>query len=256
MITGMGTVTMKSNTQALQINYRPPAELTKTYNKKRNLYLLGLMIAILLILFLVSYARHLDEPLHTTEVNEAAVAERESIAGKSPVVLVSNPEPYIAGIDIEPGRYMVTTERGFGGFVVYETGTSLPEISELIGYFADPHHVPSVAVTLADTQEIMVYGAKLRDVVFTPLETVLLTELTTGVWVVGLDILPGTYTVSSKDGRTGNLTVLEGDLPVARVSLGSGGGTFKEYETITIKEGEVIRISNIPTVSFVKEEFI
>jgi len=229
---------------------------TKSYNKKRNIYLLALLLGILLVIFLIAGARHLDNPLTNTEKNEVAVVPRESVAGKEPVVLENSPDTYTAGVDIEPGRYMVTTERGYGGFVVYEVGSNYPEISELIGFFADPHHVPSVAVTLAEDQEIMVYGARLSKVTFTPLDTVLLTELCTGIWVVGMDIEPGTYTVHSKDGRSGNLTLFDGDLPIARVLLGDGEGNFKKSEIITIKEGEIIRISNIPTVVFEREELI
>ena len=247
---------MKAHSLALQPKSRPPAGMTKSYNKKRNVYLLALLIGILLVLFLIAGARHLDNPLENTEKNEVVVAPRESIIGKSPVVLEKSSDPYVTGVDIEPGRYMVTTGNGYGGFVVYEVGTNYPEISEVIGYFADPHHVPSVAVTLAETQEIMIYGARLNKVTFTPLETALLTELCTGHWVVGMDIEPGTYIVRSKDGRTGNLTLFDGDLPVARVLLGDGGGVFKEHELITIKEGEIIRISNIPTVVFEREELI
>ena len=247
---------MKTHSQALQSNIRPPAGLTKSYNKKRNAYLLALLIGIALVLFLIGNTRHLDNPLTNTEKNEVEIAPRESMAGKPPVVLENSPDRYIAGTDIEPGRYMVTTERGYGGFVVYEIGTDYPEISEVIGYFAEPQHVQSIAVTLADTQEIMIYGSKLKRVTFTPLETEFLTELSTGVWVVGLDIEPGTYVVRSKDGRTGSLTLFDGDLPIARVSLGNGGDVFKEYEIITIKEGQIMRISNIPTVVFEKEELI
>ena len=252
----MSTKIMELHSKALQTDFRPAAGMTKSYNKKRNVYLLLLLVGILLVLFLISYARHLDDPLENTEKDEVTVAPRGSVAGKSPVVLGSSDEPYVAGTDIEPGRYMVTTDRGYGGFVVYEVGTNYPEVSELIGYFAEPHYVPSVAVTLSEDQEIMLYGAKLSKVTFTPLDTVFLTELCTGVWVVGMDISPGTYVVRSKDGRTGDLTLFDGDLPIARVSLGDGGEAFKKYETITIKEGEIIRISKMPTVVFEQEELI
>jgi len=247
---------MELQSKAHLTNIRPAVGMTKSYNKKRNVYLLIILIAIFLVLFLISNARHLDNALKNTDKNEVEIAPRDSMAGKSPVVLERNPDRYIAGVDIEPGRYMVTAETGFGGFVVYEVGTEYPEISEAIGYFADPHYIPSVAVTLVDTQEIMIYGSKLNRLTFTPLDTELLTELCTGVWVVGMDILPGTYVVRSKDGRSGDLTLFDGDLPIARVSLGDSGGAFKTSEIITIKEGEIIRISNIPTVSFEQEELI
>ena len=117
-------------------------------------------------------------------------------------------------------------------------------------FFAEPAHVPSIAVTLVENQEIVIKGETLKGVVFTPLATKTLTELTTGIWVVGLDIKPGTYTASSKNGLNGSVTLFEGDLPIARLLLGSDGLKFSESEKITLQEGQIIRISHIPTVVF------
>ena len=216
---------------------------------KRIVYLAALILCVVLVLLFVRYTRHLDDrPINPMGKTASDLALREGIEGKPTVTLGTG--KYVAGKDIQTGRYMVTAERGYGSFVTYEVDTRFPEISEMLGFFADPAYVPRIAVTLTENQEIEIKGGKLGEVTFTPLATALLTELNTGIWVVGLDIKPGTYTISSKDGRSGSVALMEGDLPVAKVLLGEGGGNFKKYETLMLAEGQVMRISNIPVVLF------
>lgn len=217
---------------------------------KRLIYLAALLFCIVVAVLLIQQLRHSDRRPTDVETSQADPRDRGDPAALPTVTLRVG--AYTAGVDIKPGRYLVTAAGGFGSFVVYEPGTKLPEISEVLGFFCETAHVPSIAVTLADKQELVIGGSSLQGAVFTPLATKLLTELTTGVWVVGLDIRPGTYLVSSKNGLAGSVTVFEEDLPVARALLGKGGPKFSESETLTLQEGQMIRIANIPTVLFEK----
>ena len=219
---------------------------------KRMIYLAALLFCIVLAILFVRQTRHDDDRTVGTENPVSSFLPREDITGKQPVVMGTG--NYTAGKDIEPGRYMVTTQGGYGSFVVYELDSKLTEVSEVLGYFADPAYVPSIALTLVENQEIEIKGAKLGQVTFTPLATEFLTELTTGIWVAGLDIEPGTYTISSKDGRNGSVSIFNGDLPYAKVLLGKGGAKYKESEIITLESNQTIRVASIPTVVFNRSE--
>jgi len=217
-------------------------------NNKRKI-ILGIILTIFIFVFLfIRDARH--RPDRSTQVDntpQPTLAVREDMSGKNPVTLGSG--TFTAGIDIPIGRYLATTtENSFGSVVVYELGTSYPEISEVLGNFSDTANVPSIALTLVQNQKIEITG--LNIVHFTPLQTELKTELTTGEWDVGLDIAPGTYTISSKDGLSGSVTILDGNNPVGYAKLGNNGTDDQQSAVVTLKQGQIIRISNIPTVVF------
>ena len=219
---------------------------------KRKIYTLILVIALILVYLFVRRMRHSDRrPSVTPTQSNSSFSGRVDMTGREPVTLGSG--TFIAGTDIPVGRYMLTTtEHDFGSVVIYEPGTKLPEISDTLGYFSDNASVPSIAVTLVENQEFVI--RRLREVTFTPLLTEFRDVLTTGIWEVGLDIRPGTYTISSKDGRLGELTLYEGTpTPVGRAYLGkgeNGGIKYRESDTITLKEGQTIRISHMPGVVF------
>ena len=213
---------------------------------RRRIFLTIIFLAIVLVFLFVRRGRHNDLRSSAIENDWSVLSIREDIAGKETVILGAG--TFVAGVDIPPGRYIATTENGFGSFVVYERGTRLPEISEVLGYFAEPAYVPSVALTLVKDQEIKI--TRLAEVIFTPLKTEFKTELTTGIWEVGLDIKPGTYTISSKDGRGGSFNLFEGDKPVARMELGKNRANSKASGTVTLINGQTIRISAIPIVLF------
>ena len=224
--------------------------LQKRDAKKRLIYVASLIFCIIVAALFIIQSRHSDKRSTNVKPDKSIVMRRDNTAGMKPVTLHTG--TYTAGVDIKPGRYMVTPEKGdgYGSFVVYELGTNLPEISEVLGDFSETADIPCIAVTLAEKQKIDIEGAKLKGVTFTPLATKPLKELTTGIWVVGLDIMPGTYIVSSKDARIGSVTVFDGDLPVAELLVGKGGSMYKEYQTLTIKEGQVLHVADTPAVLF------
>ena len=216
---------------------------------RRNIIKAAILLAVILVFIFVRKLNIFEYWFGVEDValpSEEYVIPRDDAEGKAAVTLGSG--TFFAGADIPAGRYSATTEKGYGSFVVYETGTKLPEISEVLGYFADVAYVQSVAVTLGAGQEIEIKG--LSRVTFTPLRTELRTELTTGVWEAGTDIKPGTYKVSSLDGRSGSITVLSGSMPAAIAYLGENGTKSKESAVITLTEGQTIRISSIPAVVF------
>ena len=229
---------------------KPPGKFKIFWaTNKRKIYF-GLILTIIILAYLfVRNMRDQDKP--PEDVNEpVSISTRVDMAGKLPVQLVRG--DYVVGIDIPAGRYLATTvEHSFGSVTVYELGTKVPEVSEILGVFAEEiAYVESIALTLVEEQEIKIDGIQLKEVIFSPLQTELRTELTTGVWEVGLDIEPGIYRVSSKDGLGGSITLLDGYDPVGRERLGNDEATNKPSAVMTLHSGQTIRIARIPTVVF------
>ncbi|MCL2739933.1 MAG: hypothetical protein FWE47_01885 [Oscillospiraceae bacterium] len=214
-------------------------------NNKKKILLTGLIAIFILVFLLVGNMRHKDPAEIEENPPYSELSVREDITGKAAVTLGEG--DYIVGEKIAAGRYMATNGgNDFGSLIVYELDTNIPEVSEVLGYFSETAYVPCVALTLIDGQRIRI--VKLDNIVFKPLKTELLSELTTGVWEAGLDIEPGTYEVSSKEAVWGSITILEGIKPAGYVRL-------KEEMPkgiVTLKAGQTIRISGIPTVVFEK----
>ena len=231
----------------MKTKFKEPREKNKI--NPRLLYIALLLIALILAVLLIHQMRHYGNKIETIEASSAEIYERD-VDDIESVVLGAG--LFTAGTDIPPGRYLVTTEEDkFGSFVVYEPDSNMLQISEMLGSGPDIDYVPNVAVSLIDGQVLEI--KKLRQVTFTPLATELKTELTTGIWVVGIDINPGTYSVSSKNGRSGTLNIFEDDFPVAKSFLGKEGSGFVESDTVILEEGQVIRITKIPTVIFIEQ---
>jgi len=217
----------------------------------KKIYIGIVIIVFILMSIFVSNMRHDDlQPTEKDNSQAIPLSVREDMIGKSPITLKSG--NFIVGVDIPAGRYSATTvEYDFGSVTVYELGTKVPEVSEILGFIAETAYVESIALTLIESQEIKI--ERLGHVVFTPLHTELKTELTTGIWEVGHDIKPGTYTASSKDGLSGSIALLSDEDIVAILKLGNGESD-KKSEIVTLKNGQVIRISRIPTVIFEEVE--
>jgi len=219
------------------------------YDRNKRKILLGFLLTIFIIIFLFIQNMRYKEPKSIEEPPpyESTLSIREDITGKKPVLLEKG--NYVVGVHIPAGRYSATTpEHSFGSVIVYELDSRVPEVSEIIGVFSETAYVESIALTLTENQEIKLDGSALRSVLFTPLETKFRSELTTGIWEVGLDIEPGTYNASSKEGLLGSITILEDTEPIASERFTDD----RKSSVVTLELGQLIRISRIPTVVFDK----
>jgi hypothetical protein len=155
---------------------------------------------------------------------------------------------FVVGEDIPAGRYTITGV-GSGNLFIYEK--KIPFVNEILtndlGDFG--LGVPSVTVDIKDGNEIEISG--INKVVFTPAVTEMSTTLSTGRWVVGLDIPAGTYEATCNDGESGNLFVYTGKLPVVNEILDkSGMGFGVEKVRVSLKDKQIIEISGLSTVIF------
>lgn len=161
--------------------------------------------------------------------------EQELYAGK-----------WTVGEDIKPGRYQLTTNQGDSGniFVDDETGKGL--INDILSN--KENSGLGVASITIDLKEGYTIEIKRLDVVFlNPYETKILTSLSAGTWIAGVDIDPGKYTVTTASNQ-GNLIIDGPDGTAKTMALLSSDIT--EGVTVALEEGDVIRISNLDVVKF------
>ena len=153
---------------------------------------------------------------------------------------------FMVGQDIPEGRYVITAD-GFGNFFVYDG--ELPIVNALLNDGEGDFGVPSLTIYLHEGNEIEISG--INNVTFTPAATQLVTVLTAGDWIVGLDILPGTYDVFSTYEESGNFFVFSADilgLPLVNEILGGEWGV--ERVRVNLEEGQRIQMHNISSVTF------
>ena len=114
-----------------------------------------------------------------------------------------------------------------------------------------PYGVPSITVDLNDTHTIRMDGG-LEQVHVSPVSTQLSTELTAGIWEVGLDIKKGTYSVTTPRGL-GSLQIFDPneDPKVYEVI----GGTFSATKSdVQLSDGQKLRINGISMIHFQSNE--
>jgi hypothetical protein len=151
---------------------------------------------------------------------------------------------FSVGADVRPGRYVIATSESSGNFQVENPKDPL-KVNEILGTEAIVA-VPTVTTDLAEGDTIKIKG--LSAVTFTPATTELLTDLSSGSWIVGLDIAPGRYVVTPVAG-SGNLFVGEvGGFPEVNEILGGDYGV--ESVTVDLIEGWQIDIIGMASAHF------
>ena len=156
---------------------------------------------------------------------------------------------FSVGRDIPAGRYIITTSsREAGNFTISRSGRLL--VNEILSDRVD-FGVSSITVDILDWDTITISGLDRVD--FTPAETSLSNILSTGHWVVGLDIEAGDYVVTAIYYDAGNFTVHSGDrLAVNEILTGRSDGFGESILTITLYDGQLVRISGLNGVNFTR----
>ncbi|WHT47998.1 hypothetical protein QNH10_18360 [Sporosarcina thermotolerans] len=107
--------------------------------------------------------------------------------------------------------------------------------------------MPTLTADIDSTFSI-VFDGGYNTVTIQPVKTELSTELTTGIWDVGLDIEPGDYTISIPAGY-GFVQILEEDKDPRLFELMAGGLTNSK-SLVQLKEGQKVRVSKVAVVYF------
>ena len=151
---------------------------------------------------------------------------------------VSEVDGLVVGEDLAAGRYVITSV-GSGHLIINSGSEQI--INEMVG--SDGGGVPSVTVSLEAGDIVTMRDAE--DVVFTPTTSQLLTTLTTGIWLVGVDIEAGTFYATTEN-STGNLVVRSplGRLQANAVISSQEDGRSAETARVVLEDGDVIAVIN------------
>lgn len=153
------------------------------------------------------------------------------------------------GKDIEPGRYVITADSGYGNiFVKNEEGRG--GFSEtLAGESESREGQPARIIGFLD-EGYSIEIANFENVNFTPYQTESVSTLYTGQWVAGEDFPAGVYDVSLPETEsTGSLEVTaHPDYSKSRHTLGSAEyGGMTEFTT-SFEDGDIVVLRYIPEV--------
>lgn len=149
---------------------------------------------------------------------------------------------WLVGTDIPSGRYVVTGSNA-GNFVIWRHTDLL--VNEILddGSFG----VPSVTTYLRDGDEIDISG--INSVTFTPVtDRTLTNNLSTGNWVVGLDIEAGQFEATTPSG-SGNIVIWRGNSLRTNEILDDGSFGVERVR-VNLANGDIITISGLESVYF------
>jgi hypothetical protein len=147
-----------------------------------------------------------------------------------------------AKLTIEPGRYALMGYPS-GNIYIYDEDDNLL-VREIVG---DKAGVPTFTVDIDSTFTIFFDGGY-NTVTIQPVKTELSTELTAGIWDVGLDIEPGNYTISIPYGY-GFVQIFEEGKDPQLFEMMGGELTGSESQ-VQLKKGQKVRISKVSMVKF------
>lgn len=149
-------------------------------------------------------------------------------------------------VSLQEGRYLITGQP-VGNIFIYDENGELV-IREVVGYGG----VSDLTVDIKDTYTIFADGG--YDYVnFTPVSTFPSTELTAGIWEVGLDIEAGEYIVSMNSGL-GYLEIHEkGKEPILYELIG-GSPISQSTSHVSLQDGQKLRVTKTSNVQFTPVE--
>ncbi|WP_432359944.1 hypothetical protein [Sporosarcina sp. UB5] len=147
-----------------------------------------------------------------------------------------------AKLTIEAGRYVLTGYPS-GNIYIYDKDDNLL-VREIVG---EKVGAPTLTADIDSTFSI-VFDGGYNTVTIQPVRTELSTELTTGIWDVGLDIEPGNYTISIPYGYGFVQIFEEGKEP--RLFELLGGELTSSESRLQLKEGQKVRVSKVSMVKF------
>src|SRR5690625_2559301 len=159
------------------------------------------------------------------------------------------------GNDVPAGRYVITADTGIGNlFITNEEDMTVLSTTLHGEEEAQDYGSGKVIAFLEEGQSIEIDG--LENVNFTPHETEEVSELFTGMWVVGEDFPAGVYEITAEDGsQFGTLeTYTHPDRIKARYSLGdSEYGGMSSFVT-SFEEGDIVLLRNYPSVTISQKD--
>lgn len=178
-----------------------------------------------------------------TGVTGSKIVRNNSMAKKT--ILGSG--TFTCGVDIPPGRYVIRAKENSGNFTITDNSNLI------VNSILDPtgqNGVQTLTVSIIKGEKINIDG--MNAVIFTPASTNERDTLTAGTWIVGVDIAPGRYVATPVNG-SGNFVVYNSSGIAVNTILDSTGQNGEENYTLNLTNGEVISISGLNEVKFIKK---
>lgn len=138
-------------------------------------------------------------------------------------------------LQLPEGRYSIYGEGG-GNVEIYDSNDNL-----LIKDYLGQGFAPTLTVDLKEDFTVMADG--FVQVFIEPVETQMQTELTSGVWEVGLDVPAGEYEVTTNQGL-GYLTIFDPEQDHQVYEL-IGNEYSPTTSQITLEEGQKVRVTGV-----------
>ena len=157
------------------------------------------------------------------------------------------------GKDIEPGRYVITADSGYGNIYVKNEEERGGFNETLAGESDSPEGQTTEIVGFLD-EGYSVEIANFENVNFTPYETVSVETIFPGQWVAGEDFPAGVYDVSMPETEeTGSLEVSSHpDYNKSRHTLGSAEYGGMTNFTMSFEDGDIVNLRYMPEITLTK----
>ncbi|HBV22681.1 MAG TPA: hypothetical protein DEB42_02650 [Jeotgalicoccus sp.] len=157
------------------------------------------------------------------------------------------------GKDIEPGRYVITADSGYGNIYVKNEEERGGFNETLAGESDSPEGQTTEIVGFLD-EGYSVEIANFENVYFTPYETVSVETIFPGQWVAGEDFPAGVYDVSMPETEeTGSLEVSSHpDYNKSRHTLGSAEYGGMTNFTMSFEDGDIVNLRYMPEITLTK----
>jgi hypothetical protein len=151
------------------------------------------------------------------------------------------------GTDIPPGRYVISAVRGTGNISSLKRDGSRGINEIFSAYLTTGLRVGTVTTDLEVNEIITI--EHLGNVSFVPAATGLRTTVSSGTWIVGIDIPAGSFTLTNaRAGEQGAVSILTGDTVTRNEILGKIRGVGRDTLPLTLKDGQVLSIHGLNRV--------
>ena len=154
------------------------------------------------------------------------------------------------GKDIEPGRYVITADSGYGNIYV-KNEENRGGFSETLAGESDSREGQATKIVGFLDEGYSVEITNFENVNFTPYETVSVETIFPGQWVAGEDFPAGVYDVSLPETEeTGSLEVsAHPEYNKSRHTLGSAEyGGMTEF-TMSFEDGDIVNLRYMPEIT-------
>lgn len=153
------------------------------------------------------------------------------------------------GSDITPGRYVITTDVGYGSISIKDAEDYGILNETIAGTTESADNQPSQINVLLD-ENYKIEITNIESVTLTPYETASVSKIFPGQWIVGEDFPAGVYDVSLEEIDTyGSLEVYsQPDMVKSRHSLGSANYGGMTKFTMSFTDGDIVELRYMPEV--------